>query len=73
MIACASDDSSIIGICGETKLANERQSLTTMIQVSLFHFILAEISKANAVLATRYTNTTSLTTLRKPLRVYSDL
>ncbi len=34
MIACASDDQRIIGICGETKLANERQSLTTMIQVS---------------------------------------
>ncbi len=33
MIACCSDDARIIGICGETKLANERQSLTTMIQV----------------------------------------
>ncbi|ORY23277.1 chitin synthase-domain-containing protein [Naematelia encephala] len=33
MIACTSDDSRIIGICGETKVANERESLTTMIQV----------------------------------------
>jgi chitin synthase len=33
LIACTSDDSTIIGICGETKLANERESLTTMIQV----------------------------------------
>lgn len=34
LIACTSDDSQIIGICGETKLENERESLTTMIQVS---------------------------------------
>lgn len=33
MISCAADDSRIIGICGETKLENERESLTTMIQV----------------------------------------
>ena len=33
MIACAADDQRIIGICGETRLANERESLTTMIQV----------------------------------------
>jgi chitin synthase len=35
MISCAADDSRIIGICGETKLENERESLTTMIQVGL--------------------------------------
>lgn len=35
LIACATDDQQIIGICGETKLANENESLTTMIQVSL--------------------------------------
>ena len=35
MVACAVDDQSIIGICGETKLQNEMQSITTMIQVSL--------------------------------------
>jgi chitin synthase len=33
MISCTADDSKIIGICGETKLENERESLTTMIQV----------------------------------------
>ncbi|KAL0253811.1 hypothetical protein I308_101188 [Cryptococcus tetragattii IND107] len=33
LIACAADDQQIIGICGETKLANENESLTTMIQV----------------------------------------
>nr|ODO04126.1 chitin synthase [Cryptococcus depauperatus CBS 7855] len=33
MISCTSDDQSIIGICGETKVANEKESLTTMIQV----------------------------------------
>ncbi|WVR03103.1 hypothetical protein IAU60_000093 [Kwoniella sp. DSM 27419] len=33
MISCASDDQKIIGICGETKVANEKESLTTMIQV----------------------------------------
>lgn len=35
LIACTADDQQIIGICGETKLANENESLTTMIQVSL--------------------------------------
>lgn len=34
LISCTSDDSRIIGVCGETKLENERESLTTMIQVS---------------------------------------
>lgn len=34
LISCAADDSRIIGVCGETKLENERESLTTMIQVS---------------------------------------
>ncbi len=34
LIACTADDQRIIGICGETKLANENESLTTMIQVS---------------------------------------
>ncbi|KAL7420390.1 Chitin synthase 4 [Cryptotrichosporon argae] len=33
LIACTADDQRIIGICGETKLANERESITTMIQV----------------------------------------
>ncbi|OXC66400.1 hypothetical protein AYX13_04910 [Cryptococcus neoformans] len=33
LIACTADDQQIIGICGETKLANENESLTTMIQV----------------------------------------
>lgn len=33
LISCTADDSAIIGICGETKVANERESLTTMIQV----------------------------------------
>nr|XP_019048130.1 chitin synthase [Kwoniella bestiolae CBS 10118]OCF27060.1 chitin synthase [Kwoniella bestiolae CBS 10118] len=33
LISCTSDDSKIIGICGETKVANEKESLTTMIQV----------------------------------------
>jgi chitin synthase len=33
LISCAADDSRIIGVCGETKLENERESLTTMIQV----------------------------------------
>lgn len=35
LIACAADDQQIIGICGETKLTNENESLTTMIQVGL--------------------------------------
>jgi len=38
MVACAVDDQSIIGICGETKLQNEMQSITTMIQVSRVQF-----------------------------------
>ncbi|BEJ14553.1 hypothetical protein CspHIS471_0403200 [Cutaneotrichosporon sp. HIS471] len=33
LISCTTDDSAIIGICGETRLENERESLTTMIQV----------------------------------------
>ncbi|TYJ51675.1 hypothetical protein B9479_007746 [Cryptococcus floricola] len=33
MISCMSDDQRIIGLCGETKLANENESFTTMIQV----------------------------------------
>nr|XP_018266092.1 chitin synthase [Kwoniella dejecticola CBS 10117]OBR88250.1 chitin synthase [Kwoniella dejecticola CBS 10117] len=33
LISCTSDDQKIIGICGETKVANEKESLTTMIQV----------------------------------------
>lgn len=33
LISCTTDDSQIIGICGETRLENERESLTTMIQV----------------------------------------
>jgi chitin synthase len=33
LISCTTDDQRIIGICGETKLANERESFTTMIQV----------------------------------------
>ncbi|WWC67367.1 uncharacterized protein I206_101275 [Kwoniella pini CBS 10737] len=33
LISCTSDDQQIIGICGETKVANEKESLTTMIQV----------------------------------------
>lgn len=33
LISCAADDQKIIGICGETKVANERESWTTMIQV----------------------------------------
>ncbi|ORX35119.1 glycosyltransferase family 2 protein [Kockovaella imperatae] len=33
LIACTADDQRIIGICGETKVENERESLTTMIQV----------------------------------------
>lgn len=41
LIACTSDDSQIIGICGETKLENERESLTTMIQVSFSVHIVA--------------------------------
>ncbi|KAG8786852.1 hypothetical protein FRC12_016164 [Ceratobasidium sp. 428] len=33
LVACAADDSAIIGICGETKLDNEEGSWWTMIQV----------------------------------------
>ncbi|KAI5116392.1 hypothetical protein M0805_005329 [Coniferiporia weirii] len=33
LVACTADDSSIIGICGETKLDNEEGSWWTMIQV----------------------------------------
>lgn len=42
LVACTSDDSRIIGICGETKLANERESLTTMIQVSYSGLLLTD-------------------------------
>jgi chitin synthase len=34
LVASAADDSSIIGICGETKLENPEGSWWTMIQVS---------------------------------------
>ncbi|KAH8926724.1 glycosyltransferase family 2 protein [Atractiella rhizophila] len=33
LVACAADDSRIIGICGETKLSNEQTTWWTMIQV----------------------------------------
>ena len=33
LVAVAADDSSIIGLCGETKLSNEQESWWTMIQV----------------------------------------
>lgn len=33
LVASAADDSSIIGICGETRLKNEDDSWWTMIQV----------------------------------------
>jgi chitin synthase len=35
LVASAADDSSVIGICGETKLANEEGSWWTMIQACL--------------------------------------
>jgi chitin synthase len=38
LVASASDDSSIIGICGETKLQNEDMSWWTMIQVGAEFF-----------------------------------
>lgn len=33
LIAVAHDDQRILGLCGETKISNERTSLTTMVQV----------------------------------------
>ncbi len=44
LIACAADDQRIIGICGETKLANENESLTTMIQVGLVQGFCSAVS-----------------------------
>ncbi|EMD40311.1 glycosyltransferase family 2 protein [Gelatoporia subvermispora B] len=45
LVACAADDSSIIGICGETKLDNEEGSWWTMIQVYEY-YISHHLSKA---------------------------
>lgn len=45
LVACAADDSRIIGICGETKLSNEQDSWWTMIQVYEY-FISHHMSKA---------------------------
>lgn len=44
-MACTADDSSIIGICGETKLDNEEGSWWTMIQVYEY-YISHHLSKA---------------------------
>lgn len=45
LVASSSDDSSIIGICGETKLSNEENSWWTMIQVYEY-YISHHLSKA---------------------------
>lgn len=45
LVASAADDSSIIGICGETKLSNEEGSWWTMIQVYEY-YISHHLSKA---------------------------
>ncbi|KAH9947205.1 chitin synthase [Amylocystis lapponica] len=45
LVACAADDSSIIGICGETKVDNEEGSWWTMIQVYEY-YISHHLSKA---------------------------
>ncbi|THH06648.1 hypothetical protein EW145_g3945 [Phellinidium pouzarii] len=45
LISCTADDSSIIGICGETKLDNEEGSWWTMIQVYEY-YISHHLSKA---------------------------
>lgn len=45
LIAVAADDSSIIGLCGETKLSNEQDSWWTMIQVYEY-YISHHLSKA---------------------------
>ncbi|KAI0774709.1 chitin synthase [Trametes elegans] len=45
LVACAADDSSIIGICGETKVDNEESSWWTMIQVYEY-YISHHLSKA---------------------------
>ncbi|KAF8906646.1 glycosyltransferase family 2 protein [Mucidula mucida] len=45
LVASAADDSSIIGVCGETKVANEDQSWWTMIQVYEY-YISHHLSKA---------------------------
>lgn len=37
LVAASADDQSIIGVCGETKVANEQESWWTMIQVRLLH------------------------------------
>lgn len=44
-MASSSDDSAIIGICGETKVANEQESWWTMIQVYEY-YISHHLSKA---------------------------
>ena len=67
LVASAADDSSIIGICGETKLDNEEGSWWTMIQVCgagiHISFSLTDLS--------RCTSTTSPTTFRRRSRVSS--
>ncbi|OCB87192.1 chitin synthase [Sanghuangporus baumii] len=45
LVACAADDSKIIGICGETKLDNEEGSWWTMVQVYEY-YISHNLSKA---------------------------
>ncbi|KAG7097579.1 hypothetical protein E1B28_004916 [Marasmius oreades] len=45
LVACCADDSAIIGVCGETKLDNEENSWTTMIQVYEY-YISHHLSKA---------------------------
>lgn len=45
MVSCMIHDSKVMGLCGETRLANERQSWVTMIQVYEY-FISHHLSKA---------------------------
>ncbi|KAI8057612.1 chitin synthase-domain-containing protein [Syncephalis plumigaleata] len=46
MVACMMRDPSVMGLCGETKIANKKQSWVTMIQGNVEYYISHHMSKA---------------------------
>ena len=64
-------DKKLLGVCGETELANAKQSLITMMQVRAWKFCL--ILTCHLIYWFRSTNTSSLTTWRRHSKVFSGL
>jgi hypothetical protein len=64
-------DKKLLGVCGETELANAKQSLITMMQVSAFLKFYFNWHVINCLV--RYTNTSSLITWRRLSKAFSGL